>query len=134
HLKQIAQISMYAEDILEAAVEDVEQHNAEGYHFRARVMQLGIPGVGPKVCSFAWLLLEPTKSQLATIDVHMMDVLGQSEESPSKRDYFKHERELMAARDAMGYKDMPLGAFQWTMWDAKRTGLGTHQEHDALRV
>jgi hypothetical protein len=98
-------------------------------------MQLGISGVGPKVCSFAWLLLQPMTSQLATIDTHIMDVLGYNfEKDMSNRDYFKFERELAAGRDAAGYGHVPLGTFQWGVWDLKRTGAGTHQDHSAMRV
>lgn len=134
HLKSIAGISQHADDILDAALEDVENYGGTGYHFRAKVMQMGIKGVGPKVCSFAWLLLQPLTSQLATIDTHMLDVLGHKEKDMNKRDYFKFERELAAGRDAAGYGHIPLGAFQWGMWDHKRTGPGSHQDHSAMRV
>jgi hypothetical protein len=89
HLKSISQISQHANDILEAALEDVKAHDATGHHFRAHVLSLNISGVGPKVCSFAWLLLQPLTSQLATIDTHMMDVLGHHyEKEMNNRDYF----------------------------------------------
>jgi hypothetical protein len=110
-------------------------HDATGHHFRASVLQLKVSGVGPKVCSFAWLLLQPMRSQLATIDVHMMRVLGHNyEKDMNNRDYAKFERELAAGRDAAGYGHVPLGAFQWAAWDAQRTGLGSHQDHSAMRV
>lgn len=135
HLKAIAQISQHADELLDAALEDVQNHDGTGHHFRAKVLQLGISGVGPKVASFAWLLLQPMTSQLATIDTHMMDVLGRNyEQEMNNRDYFKFERELQAGRDAAGYGHVPLGAFQWGMWDHKRTGPGTHQDHSAMRV
>jgi hypothetical protein len=135
HLKAIAHISQHADEILDAALEDVKDHDGTGHHFRAKVLSLGISGVGPKVCSFAWLLLQPMTSQLATIDTHMMDVLGHHyEKDMNNRDYFKFERELAAGRDAAGYSHIPLGAFQWGMWDHKRTGEGTHQDHSAMRV
>lgn len=135
HLKAIAQISTHADALLKAALEDVHEHDGSGHHFRSAVMQLGVSGVGPKVASFAWLLLQPTTSQLATIDVHIMDVLGHNyEKDMSTRDYFKYERELQAGRDAAGYGAIPLGAFQWGMWDAKRTGEGSHQDHSGLRA
>lgn len=135
HLKAIAQISTHVDALLKAALEDVHEHDGAGHHFRAAVLQLGVPGVGPKVASFAWLLLQPTTSQLATIDTHMMDVLGHNyEKEMNTRDYFKFERELQAGRDAAGYGHVPLGAFQWGMWDNKRTGPGSHQDHSGLRV
>jgi hypothetical protein len=135
HLKSISQISQHADEILEAALADVKEHDATGHHFRAKVLSLNISGVGPKVCSFAWLLLQPLTSQLATIDTHMMDVLGHHyEKEMNNRDYFKFERELAAGRDASGYGHVPLGTFQWGMWDHKRTGAGSHQDHSAMRV
>lgn len=135
HLKSISQISQHADELLDAAVEDVKHHDGTGHHFRSKVLTLGISGVGPKVASFAWLLLQPMTSQLATIDTHMMDVLGHNyEKEMNNRDYFKFERELAAGRDASGYGHVPLGAFQWGMWDHKRTGPGTHQDHSAMRV
>jgi len=138
HLQSIAKISQHVDQILEAALYDVHQKDGSGHHFRAAVLQLGISGVGPKVCSFAWLLLQPMTSQLATIDTHMMDVLGHNfEKDMNNRDYFKFERELAAGRDAAGYggpDGMPLGMFQWGMWDHKRTGPGSHQDHSAMKV
>lgn len=135
HLKAIAQISQHADELLDAALKDVKSHDGSGHHFRAQTLALGISGVGPKVCSFAWLLLQPMTSQLATIDTHMMDVLGHHyEKEMNNRDYFKFERELAAGRDAAGYQHIPLGAFQWGMWDHKRTGPGSHQDHSAMRV
>lgn len=135
HLKAIAQISKHADDLLEAALKDVHEHDGSGHHFRSQVLTLGVPGVGPKVASFAWLLLQPMTSQIATIDTHMMDVLGHNyDKEMSNRDYFKFERELAAGRDAAGYSHIPLGAFQWGIWDHKRTGPGSHQDHSAMRV
>lgn len=135
HLKAIAQVSTHVDALLKAALEDVHEHDGSGHHFRAAVLQLGVPGIGPKVASFAWLLLQPTTSQLATIDTHIMDVLGHNyEKEMSTRDYFKFERELQAGRDAAGYGHIPLGAFQWGIWDNKRTGEGSHQDHSGLRV
>lgn len=135
HLKAIGQISGHVDNILKAALEDIHEHDGTGHHFRAAVMQLGVSGVGPKVCSFAWLLLQPMTSQLATIDTHMMDVLGHNyEKDMNTRDYGKFERELATGRDAAGYGHIPLGQFQWLMWDAKRTGAGSHQDHSGLKV
>jgi hypothetical protein len=134
HLRAISQISEHADDLLKAALEDVKEHDGTGHHFRAMSLELGVPGVGPKVASFAWLLLQPMTSQLATIDSHMMDVLGHDYDSEmNPRDYYKFERELAAGRDAAGYNNMPLGQFQWGMWDYKRTGPGSHQDHSAMR-
>jgi hypothetical protein len=134
HLTAISMISKYADRILEAALEDIEQ-GGQGHIFRSEVLRLNIPGVGPKVCSFAWLLLQPMTSQLATIDTHMMDVLGHDfNKEMNQRDYFKFERELRAGLDAAGYGHLPLGQGQWGMWDYKRTGPGSHQDHSAMKV
>lgn len=134
HLKAISQISDHADEILDAAIKDVKD-GGSGHDFRAKVLSLGVSGVGPKVCSFAWLLLQPMTSQLATIDVHMMDILGHDyDKDMNHRDYFKFERELQAARDSSGYNHMPLGQYQWATWDMKRNGEGEHQDHSALRV
>lgn len=74
-------------------------------------------------------------SELATIDVHMVSVLGHDyAKEMNDRDYYKFERELAAGRDASGYGHMPLGQFQWGMWDYKRTGAGSHQDHSAMKV
>jgi 2'-5' RNA ligase len=133
HLIAIAQLSKYADLLLEAALEDV-QHGGDGHIFRAAVLRLNIPYVGPKVASFAWLLLQPLTSELATIDTHMCDVLGYDHKKHmNNRDYFKMERELMAGRDASGYGHMPLGQFQWGLWDYKRTGPHSHQDHTPLK-
>ncbi len=135
HLKAVAQISTHADALLKAALEDVHEHDGSGHHFRSAVMQLGVPGCGPKVASFAWLLLQPMTSQLATVDTHIMDILGHNyDKDMSTRDYFKYERELQAGRDAAGYGAVPLGAFQWGMWDTKRTGEGSHQDHSGMRA
>lgn len=135
HLKAIAQVSQHVDELLKASLYDVHEKNGEGYHFRSVVLQLQIPQVGPKVASFAWLLLQPMTSQLGVIDTHMMDVLGHNfERDMNPRDYFKFERELQAGRDAAGYGHMPLGQFQWGMWDLKRTGQGSHQDHSAMKV
>lgn len=134
HLKSIAQISQHVDGILKAALEDVEAHDGAGHHFRSYVLQQQISGVGPKVCSFAWLLLQPMTSQLATIDTHMLDILGYNEKDMNHRNYFRYERQLQAGRDAAGYGSMPLGQWQWTNWDSKRTGEGSHQDHSGLRV
>jgi hypothetical protein len=132
HLEQISRLAEHADELLEAALEDVREHDAVGHHFRAKTLGMGVKGVGPKVTSFAWLMLCPLTSQLGTIDTHMLGVLGYDEKDMNDRDYFKMERQLQAARDASGYHNMPLGLFQWGMWDLKRTGVGSHQDHSAL--
>lgn len=134
HLKSIAQVSRHADAILDVALRELQEHDGGGHSFRAYVLSLGIPGIGPKVTSFAWLLLAPELSQLATIDSHMLEVLGRHlDEHPSPRDYFKLEREFRARLDAAGYQSLPLGLGQWAMWDYKRGGPDSHQDHSGLR-
>jgi hypothetical protein len=135
-LISIAKVSQNADILLDAALKDVHEHDGAGHHFRQVALALGIPFLGPKVVSFAWLLLQPMTSQLATIDTHMADWLGykHSQEGIPLRDYFRYERELQAGRDAAGYSHVPLGQFQWGTWDIKRNGEGMHQDHSPLRV
>lgn len=130
--KNLAAISRHIDSIYDAAIEDVAS-GGKGHIFRTAVLHLDLPGVGPKVASFAWLLLMPTTSELATIDTHMIQMLGGKQEDLSNRDYFKYERMLRSRVDHMGYGMMPLGQAQWSLWDAKRTGVGSHQDHSALR-
>ena len=131
----IARVARKIDVLTEAALEDMKNHDGTGHIFRQTVLSQGIPYVGPKVASFAWLLLAPMTSQLATVDTHIMDLLGYNHKKDmSDRDYFRMERELQAGRDAAGYSHMPLGQFQWSLWDHKRTGPGTHQDHSPLRV
>lgn len=135
HLIAIARISLYADQLLESALEDVRNHSGSGHMFRAMALSLNIPFVGPKVASFAWLLLQPLTSQLATIDTHIGDVLGFKTDELPTRDYFRAERELQAGRDSSGYSHTPLGLFQWGMWDIRRHGQDQeHQDHSALKV
>lgn len=134
HLKPLAAISTKANDLLSAARADVENNRGRGHHWRKELLSLGIPGVGPKEASYAWMLLQPQTSQLAVIDPHMMQVLGHKPEDISPRDYFKYERELAAGRDASGYHHVPLGSFGWGLWDYARLGHGEHDDHRPLRA
>jgi hypothetical protein len=87
-----------------------------------------IPGVTPKVASLAWMHLNPYGSQLGVLDPHVMETLGHQYSDLNDRDYFKHERELAAGRDAAGYGHVPLGQFSWGMRDYKTGGPGFHQD------
>lgn len=133
----LSALAPHADELLDAALADVRQHSAAGWHFRAAVTVLAsrenVKGIGAKVASFAWLLLCPKTSELATIDTHMLDTLGYKKGEINDRDYYRFEREFKAARDASGYSHVPLGSFQWMVWDAKRNGVGLHQDHTPLR-
>ena len=132
NLRRLANLGPYAEDLARIANEDIF-HGGTGEIFRSGVLQLSIPGVGPKVASFAWLALAPTTSELATIDVHMMRYLGEGDDSPkSDAEYLRLEEQLRQERDQV-YPDTPLTQYQWGVWDKQRTP-GFHQDHTPLRA
>lgn len=128
HCKTLAQLSHHADRLRDVANEDP----GTGHHFRANVLSLGVPNVGAKEASFAWLMLHPMGSQLGVMDRHLMETLGHDYGDMNDRDYFKYERELAAGRDAAGYGHLPLGVFGWSLYDHKRTP-GNHQDYSALR-
>lgn len=132
----IARIQQHVDDLLYAALEDVHNHNGTGLHFRGQALQIlqDIDKVGPKVISFAWLLLQPLTSELATIDSHMMNVMGSNKQAPEARDYFAYERAFRDRMNAAGYPHVPTGMAQWMIWDNERTGPGSHQDHAPLAV
>jgi hypothetical protein len=132
NIRNCAIIGPYIDQLTQLALEDLRQ-GGTGQYFRQGVMALNIPGIGPKITAFVWLLLAPKTSQLATIDIHMMRVLGQEAQSPKDYNaYQQFENQLSQRKDEMGYQDAPLGAFQWGLWDKQRTP-GYHQDHSALR-
>jgi hypothetical protein len=133
HIRPIAALGHHANDLLRAARNDVANNEGRGHHWRKEVLSLGIPGVGPKEASFAWLLLQPKTSQLALMNPDVAEILGHKPEDCNDRDYFKHERELAAGRDAAGYTHVPLGQFSWGMWDYRHKP-GFHSDLTPLRA
>jgi hypothetical protein len=132
NIRNCALIGPYVEQLRQAAMEDVAQ-GGDGRYFRQQLLDMNIPGIGPKIAAFVWLLLAPRTSRLATIDVHMMRHLGQPVESPKDYNaYLQFEQQLDDQRKVMGYDNVPLGAFQWALWDKQRTP-GYHQDHTPLR-
>jgi hypothetical protein len=132
NLRRLANLGPYAEELTALALRDMEA-GGTGEIFRDGVLKLAIPGVGPKVASFAWLALAPLTSELATIDVHMMRYMGEGDDSPkSDADYFALEQRLKEERDQY-YPDRPLTQYQWGVWDKQRTP-GFHQDHTPLRA
>jgi hypothetical protein len=132
NVRNASVVGPYVEELRKAAIDDVGQ-GGDGRVFRQRLLELNIPGIGPKIAAFVWLLLAPRTSKLATIDVHMMRYLGQPAESPKDyAAYLEFERQLDEQRKSMGYEQVPLGAFQWALWDRQRTP-GYHQDHTPLR-
>lgn len=125
-------VGPYVEDLRQAAIEDVAR-GGTGQYFRQELLNLQIPGIGPKIAAFVWLLLCPKTSHLATIDIHMMRALGKDAQSPADlNQYLQYEKELEDKKNEMGYEDVPLGAYQWALWDWQRTP-GYHQDHTPLR-
>jgi hypothetical protein len=131
-LDAIAQIGQRIEGIREVALRDIEETGGKGHQFRSYMMSLGIPYVGAKVISFAWLLLRPLSSDLGIIDAHMSRVL-RIPEAPNKREYYKAERMQKAFKNSTGYQHLPLGLYHWGLWDMARSP-GTHSDHSALSV
>lgn len=134
NVRNPANVAPYLDQLREIALEDVAR-GGDGNYWRQKVLELQIPGVGPKVASFSWLLLCPNTSQLSTIDVHMMRALKQDVESPANiGDYYALEKQLEAYKNALGpkYQDITLGMFQWAVWDWQRTH-GFHQDHSGLK-
>jgi 2'-5' RNA ligase len=137
----MAEVSRNADQILEAALEDVRHHDGGGHMFRAACLGLGPKGDGisyfsVKMITWAWMMICPKQSQLATVDRHMYEMLGRKggQEGEPKREYFLAERQIRGSLDAMGYGHVPLGQGQWLLWDTKRNGPGLpHQDHSAFR-
>lgn len=131
NIRRLAGLGLYADQLYQAAMDDYEA-GGTGETFRDRVLKMGIPGVGTKVSSFAWLALAPTTSELGTIDRHMMHHLNQEAESPkNQKEYFELEKRLRDERDDI-YPGVPLTQYQWGVWDKRRTP-GFHQDHTPLR-
>lgn len=138
HLDYIVQISQHIDELTDAAEEDI-MSGGQGYIWRNALRKLKLPGANSKVASFAWLLLAPKSSELATIDTHMIRALEADERMVANPEGYEHlERELQEAKNAIGYHDMPLGQFQWGLWDYVRTPPDEtgyhHQNHGAMRV
>lgn len=132
NIRNCANIVPYLDQLRQISLEDVAQ-GADGRYFRQKVLELQIPGVGPKIASFAWLLLNPDKSKISTLDVWMMRALQQNVDSPPNLSSYQDlEEQLDAFRKSLGYEDIPLGMFQWAVWDWQRTN-GFHQDHSGLR-
>jgi hypothetical protein len=132
NVRRAAGVAPYVEQIRQAALADLEQ-GGDGRVFREQLRTMGIPGVGDKIISFAWLLLNPSGSRIATIDRHILRNQGEDyQEGPQGKRYTDLEQQLDAQRIADGYEDVPLGAYQWALWDKQRTP-GYHQDHSALR-
>lgn len=133
-LRPIATVSRNASELAEAAREDLLRHKGHGHHFRAKALSLNIPQIGPRQISNAWLHLAPQTSQLGVMEPQVMDTLGHDYGTEgSNRDYFKHERELAAGRDAAGYSHVPLGAFSAGISDLRSGGPGWHPDRTPFK-
>jgi hypothetical protein len=137
HLDAIEEAGKHINDLANLAHEDMEQ-GGTGHLWRNGVLKMGIPGMNSKVASFTWLLLAPTSSELGAMDTHMVRALTGSQATgthlPGITDdtigspllYYGAERGLKAMRDSMGYQNVPLGQYQWAIWDRLR---GTPSDH-----
>jgi len=114
-LKSIAKVAEHSPKILQSALDDVHKHGGKGHHFRSEVLNLEIPGIGPKTASMVWFLLNPLTSDIAPIDSDITKLLGKRHEDLTPRDYYLFERMLKAGRDASGYNHIPLGLFAYAM-------------------
>ncbi len=132
HLDAIEKVGQHIDEIQALAKKDLEE-GGKGFIFRNGIMNMNLPGINPKVASFAWLLLAPLSSELGIIDTHIMRGMRQQGDSPSVKDYYKLERMQRAAKDATGYSHTPLGMYHWGLWDQIRNP-GEHSDHSALRV
>lgn len=130
-LKTLAAAHKHLDELSQAAHNDVQQ-GGKGHHWRKSLLNLGIPGIGPREASFAWFLLQPKTSQLAVVNPQLAEILGHK--TLGDRDYFKAERELEAARQASGYSHIPLGLYGLGVWDYRRGGPGYHSEVEPLKA
>lgn len=128
NVRNLGQLAPYIEELTRAAEEDLAA-GGKGFIFRETAMR--IPGIGPKIASFAWLILMPTTSDLAAIDLWMARHLGVSK-VPTDDRYFELEDQLRKERDQL-YPGVPLSQYQWAVWDFLRTH-GFHQPHDPFAV
>jgi 2'-5' RNA ligase len=138
HLDAIEAVGKNIDSLARIAHEDMME-GGSGHLFRNAVLKLNVPGVNPKVASFAWLLLAPTSSELGTMDTHMARALQGShatgtflpqmkvDEISQPLHYYGAERALKAMRDSMGYQNVPLGQFQWAIWDKLRGAASDHR-------
>lgn len=136
HLRSIAKLGEYADYLTQVAREDIEKTGGKGNLWREALRKINVPGVNNKVASFAWLLLRPKTSELATIDRHMMNFLSMDEKNTPSSDkaYENYENRLREVKSQYPeYENMPLGPFQWAVWDYVRTGPGSHQLHEPLK-
>jgi hypothetical protein len=139
-----AKAAEHLDGAVDAARKDLEA-GGDGHIFRNWTMA-NITGMAGKTASFAWLLLNPNKSNLATVDTHMFrslypgyDELNTAEREAAQKElnkglgYFMYERIFDARSKALGYPEgYKLGPTQWNFWDTIRSGES--QPHDAFRT
>lgn len=125
HIKPISEVSENIKDITKTALEDI-QKGGKGHHFRSSLLKRYYNSIDPHQIDEAWHYLAPETSQLGIIDPHILKILGRKKDDLNLRDYFKAERELQAARDASGYKHMPLGQFSKALKNVSYQTPGHH--------
>jgi hypothetical protein len=141
HIQTISKLIKSLDQIVEEALIDVHNHDGKGHHFRAFIMHL--VDIDPKTVGVMWLLLAPYTSQLSMIDEEMAGALGHHAEGRAARNYFLHERELIAHRDGMGLAHIPLGHFNLALKGGHVAGGSKqssendkhdHQDLSSLRI
>ena len=133
-VKPIADIGKNIKDIVQIALEDIDQ-GGKGHHFRSSFMkQFFTDDMEPHQIDEAWFFLAPHTSQLGTINPDILKALGHKKDDMGIRDYFKAERQLQGARDASGYGHLPLGQFSRGLKNLMRHMPGHHPSKDHLHV
>lgn len=134
HIKPISDISKNIKDIVQVALEDLE-NGGKGHHFRSSLMkQYFTKDMDPHQIDEAWFYLAPATSQLGIVSPDILKILGRKQDDFNLRDYFKAERELMAARDASGYGHVPLGQFSKKLKNVTLYSPGHHPTKDHLHT
>jgi hypothetical protein len=133
HVKPISDISKNIKNITKDALEDINR-GGKGHHFRSSLLKKYAldNDISPDKIDEAWHYLAPETNQLGTITPEILKVLGRKKDDLNLRDYFKAERELMAARDASGYGHMPLGQFSKALKNTMHQSTGHHPDKKHL--
>jgi hypothetical protein len=132
HIKPISEISKNIKKVTGDALKDIHK-GGKGHHFRSSLMKEDfVKDLEPHQIDEAWHYLAPETNQLGMITPELIKALGYKNDDVDLRDYFKLERELTAARDASGYKHIPLGKFSKTLKNSMHHGPGKHPDKKHL--
>jgi len=132
HIKPISDVSNNIKHITKSALEDLKK-GGSGHHFRSSLLKKYFTkDLQPHQIDEAWYYLAPETSQLGTVTPEILKIMGRKNDDLNLRDYFKIERELAAARDASGYKHMPLGQFSKALKNVSYHSPGNHPDKKHL--